>query len=587
MLEPEDAFAEEAQEEARLAEASHGATTINTRFHVRDGQDDDDNETSPLMSPRQRRKNPVTYTRARTSYERAINEPWTGAHGAGDLPWYKKPSILWLLPALFPFSVAFGGIIVPKTYLILDLICKQYLSEQALKDPTFKFLPVILGEENPQCRDPHVQSRVANFNLYVNLLSGVFSAIVSPHLGSLSDRVGRKKVMVCASLGALASEVITIVVGSTDGDVSVYWLLLGGLIDGLCGSFTTALALAFAYASDCSPPERRNVAFGYFHGTLFAGIAIGPVMAGYVIKVTGTVMVVFYIALACQAWFIVFVLFAVPESLSKERQLIAREKRRFAQAETADNSWWTNVKNYNPFEPLWVLRPTGVGSSAALRKNLFVLAAIDTMMFGVAMGTMQIIIIYAEYRFGWTAVNASMYLSAVNICRVMGLVLLLPLLTRIFRGPQHLQSKGHKGSDMLDIWIIRGAILFDLLGYVGYAIGPTGAVMVVSGMIASLGGIGSPTLQSSLTKHIPADRTGQVLGASGLLHALARVVAPTVFNLIYSQTVGIYAGIVFICLASIFVIVFVFSWFLRPNVFLAEPSGLDLDEDEEQENHSD
>jgi hypothetical protein len=371
--------------------------------------------------------------------------------------------------------------------------------------------------------------------------------------------------MVCASLGALASEVITIIVGSTDGDVSVYWLLLGGLIDGLCGSFTTALALAFAYASDCSPPERRNVAFGYFHGTLFAGIAIGPVMAGYVIKVTGTVMVVFYIALACQAWFIVFVLFAVPESLSKERQLIAREKRRFTQAETADNSWWTNVKNYNPFEPLWVLRPTGVGSSAALRKNLFVLAAIDTMMFGVAMGTMQIIIIYAEYRFGWTAVNASMYLSAVNVCRVMGLVLLLPLLTRIFRGPQHLQSKGHKGSDMLDIWIIRGAILFDLLGYVGYAIGPTGAVMVVSGMIASLGGIGSPTLQSSLTKHIPADRTGQVLGASGLLHALARVVAPTVFNLIYSQTVGIYAGIVFICLASIFVIVFVFSWFLRPN----------------------
>jgi hypothetical protein len=93
MLEPEDAFAEEAQEEARLAEESHGATTINTRFHVRDGQDDDDNETSPLMSPRQSRKNPVTYTRARTSYERAINEPWTGAHGASDLPWYKKPSV--------------------------------------------------------------------------------------------------------------------------------------------------------------------------------------------------------------------------------------------------------------------------------------------------------------------------------------------------------------------------------------------------------------------------------------------------------------------------------------------------------------
>lgn len=461
--------------------------------------------------------------------------------------------------------MAFGGILVPKTYLILNLICKEYLSEQASKDPTFHFLPVVLGEENPQCRDPHVQSRVANFNLYMNFLSGLFSAIVSPHLGSLSDRIGRKKVMVWASLGAFAQEIITIIVGSTDGEVSVYWLLLGGLIDGLCGSFTTALALAFAYASDCSPPERRNVAFGYFHGSLFAGIAIGPIMAGYLIQVTGAVMIVFYVALGCQAFFILFILFAVPESLSKERQLIAREKRRFAQEETANDDWYTTIKNYNPFEPLWVLRPTGEGSSAALRKNLFVLAAIDTMMFGVAMGTLQIIIIYAEYRFGWTAVNSSMYLSAVNICRVLGLVIVLPLLTRVFRGPQQAQSKGHKGSDMLDIWIIRGAIVFDLLGYIGYAFTPSGAIMVVSGMIASLGGIGSPTLQSSLTKHIPADRTGQVLGASGLLHALARVVAPTIFNIIYSQTVAVYAGIVFICLASIFIVVFVLSWFLRPH----------------------
>jgi hypothetical protein len=93
MLEHEDAFAEEAQEEAILAEPSHGEATINTQFHVRDGSNDNDDENSPLMSPRQRRKNPTTYSRARASYERAINEPWIGAHGSSDLPWYKKPSV--------------------------------------------------------------------------------------------------------------------------------------------------------------------------------------------------------------------------------------------------------------------------------------------------------------------------------------------------------------------------------------------------------------------------------------------------------------------------------------------------------------
>ncbi|KIW38240.1 uncharacterized protein PV06_09223 [Exophiala oligosperma] len=590
MMDPEEVFAEEAQEEAGLSDNSAPGPAVETQFHVGDGDDEStegDDENSPLVSPRRRRNasRKTPYSRARTSYERAINEPWNGAHGSHALPWYKKPSIFWLLPAFFPFCIAFGGIIVPKTYLVLDLICQDYLSDQARRDPTFHFLPVVLGDENPQCRDPKVQSRVATFNLEASLLAGVFSAIISPHLGSLSDRYGRKGIIVFASLGAFMAEIITIIVGSNPGSVSVYWMLVGFLLDGLSGSFTTAMALSFAYASDCSAPERRNVAFGYFHGTLFSGIALGPILAGYLIKVTGTVMVVFYFALGCHVFYILFITLFVPESLSKERQMLAREKRRDKRASTPRKDLVTKLRNYNLFKPLWVLRPTGEGTSPALRKNLFVLAAIDTMMFGVAMGTMQIIIIYAEYRFGWTAVDSSMFLSAVNVCRVLCLVLLLPLLTRIFRGPAPggASSAGHKGADMLDINIIRGSILFDLIGYLGYALTPSGAIMVLGGMIASLGGIGSPTLQSALTKHIPADRTGQVLGASGLLHALARVVAPTVFNLIYRQTVGVYAGIVFLCLASIFVVVFILSWLLKPNVYLHDHTAFEADH--EQDSH--
>ncbi|KIX09929.1 uncharacterized protein Z518_01010 [Rhinocladiella mackenziei CBS 650.93] len=577
-MDQEQIFAAEAQEEAILHQDLSIDSGIGTQFRV--GDDDElDDENSPLMSPRRRRPPRTTEARSRSSYERAINEPWNGANTSSGQPWHKRPSIFWLLPAFFPFCLAFGGVIVPKTYLILELICEKYLSDQAKNDSNFKYLPSQLSPEKPECRDAHVQSLVANFNLYYNLLSGGFSAIVSPQLGSLSDRIGRKKIIIFTSLGALSAEVITIIVGRNPGQVSVYWILLGGLLDGICGSFTTAMALAFSYASDCTAPERRNVAFGYLHGTLFLGVALGPILAGRLIDLTGTVMIAFYVAFGCHIFFILFIIVAVPESLSKERQLLAREKRHIAKAEAPEKDWITSLRNYNLFEPLWVLRPTGEGSSPTLRRNLVLLAAIDTMMFGVAMGTMQIIIIYAEYRFGWTAVNASMYLSAVNICRVLGLAVLLPILTRVFRGPAQRRSAGHKGSDMLDINIIRGAILFDLFGYIGYAISPTGAIMFISGMVASLGGIGSPTLQSSLTKHIPADRTGQVLGASGLLHALARVVAPTVFNPIYSHTVGIYAGTVFLCLGSIFIVVFVLSWFLKPHVYLTDPS-VNLGEDD-------
>lgn len=452
---------------------------------------------------------------------------------------------------------------MPKQYLILDLICRDYLDDQASKDPDFTFAPVILGGDNPQCRDAEIQSLVAKFNLYLNLLSGLFAAIVAPHLGALSDRHGRKKVMLFASVGGFVMEIVTIIVGTYPDTVSVYWILLGALLDGLCGSFTTGMALAFAYASDCTSPKNRNKAFGYFHGTLFMGVAFGPLLSGYLMKVAGTVMIAFWLALGCHLYFMLFLTLFVPESLSKERQMLAREKHEVARSKSPKKSVWKSIRAWNMFEPLWVLRPTGPGSSAALRRNLFLIAGIDTLMFGVAMGTINIILIYAQYRFGWDEVAASLYVSSVNICRVLALIGLLPLLIRLFRnqaGPS-----GHFGADALDINIIRGSLVFDLIGYLGYALTPNGAIMVAAGLIASVGGIGSPTLQSALTKHVPADLTGQVLGASALLHALARVVAPTVFNLIYSKTVKIYAGIVFGCLTFIFVIAFGMSWFLKPH----------------------
>ena len=473
--------------------------------------------------------------------------------------------ILWLLPAFLPVCLAFGGLIVPKTYLILDLICQDYLSDRAARDPTYRFMPVIFGTDNPQCRDPHVQSLVARFQLYSSLLSGIFAAIVAPHLGALSDRIGRKKVIAFASSGALVAEIITIVVGTHPGKISVYWMLLGFLLDGLCGSFTTSMAVSFAYATDCTNPERRNVAFGYFHGTLFTGIALGPILAGWLIKWAGSIIVVFYIALAAHTFFILFLLLVIPESLSKERQMHAREKHRVKMQGPKYDTWLSTIKNYNPFEPLWILWPKGEGSSPPLRRNLVLLASVDTLMFGIAMGTMQIVLIYAQYMFGWDAVTSSIFLSTVNISRVSALILFLPLVTRLVRGPLGQSSTTRHGADMLDINAIRAAVLFDLLGYVGYASAQTGGMLILSGVVASFGGIGSPTLQSTLTKHIPPERTGQILGATGLLHALARVVGPTIFNLIYSVTVGTLPRTVFICLGSCFVIAAIMTWFLRPS----------------------
>ena len=479
----------------------------------------------------------------------------------------------WLLPPFLLYTLAWGGVIVPKLNLILNLICREYLSDRSMQDPSFSVMPVIFGGDNPQCQIPEVQALVARFTLYGNLIGGILSAITSPKLGAISDRYGRKKVIALTTFGMLVSEIITIMAAKYPEMMSVNWMLLGYACDGLCGSFIVAMAVTNAYASDCTAPPQRNVTFAYIYGCLFTGIALGPLIAGYIIKATGQILTIFYIALGCHFLFMSFVLFVAPESLTKERQMAAREKYRLKEEGETDAAWTNNpvywvfstLSGAKLFAPLKILYPTGEGSSRAVRRNLVLLAAVDATMFGVAMGSVTIVIIYSEIQFGWGTFETSIFVSIVNTCRVCCLVILLPLVTYLIRGRQGNAPQRNSGSDKLDLAIIRTAILFDIIGYVGYATVRTGALLKLSGAIAAIGGMGSPTLSSALTKHVPADRTGQLLGAIGLLHALAKVVAPTIFNLIYSLTVYTFKQTVFVCLAATFGIAFILSWFIKPH----------------------
>ena len=447
-----------------------------------------------------------------------------------------------------------------------------------MKDPGFQCMPVVFGQDNPQCQVPEVQAAVARFTLYGNFIAGLLSAITSPKLGAYSDRHGRPKVMAFCVSGSFLSEILSICAATYPEMFNVNLLLLGYAVEGICGSFVAVMALTNAYASDTTSPSRRAVAFAYIHGVLFAGIALGPLFAGYVIKATGTVLTVFYISLACNTLFFIFLAFIVPESLTKERQLIARSKNEFVGGGQASSQSWISrvgsmLKGNTIFAPLSVLWPTGPDTNPALRRNLVLLAAVDTCMFGVAMGGMTVIIIYSEYMFGWGNFESSIFVSIVNICRVTVLMIFLPVLARLLRGPASMNPhRNRSGSDNVDLYIIRTAILFDMLGYIGYATVRVGPLFILSGALASIGGMGSPTLSSAMTKHVPPDRTGQMLGAVGLLHALARVVSPTVSNFVYSLTVGKFTQTVFVCLASLFGVAFVLSWGIRAGVHWDERS---------------
>jgi len=556
-MENETPFAVEAEEQARL-QAEEDASMPRT-------------EETPLLS--RETQNLTVDQGAR------LNKPWLGTDWEGRPAW-KRPSIWWLIPPLLPFSLAFGGMFVPKLNLVLSIICRDYFSNQASENPQFTYLPVVFGENNGQCQIPEVHSLTAQFQLCYSLVSGILSAMVAPRLGHLSDRYGRKAILTLSAFGILLGETFTVIVAARAEVASVNLLLVGAFLDGLSGSFTSVMALAQSYAADCTPPERRNVTFGYLHGVLFTGIALGPLLAGVIVKQTQTILNVFYAGIGCYIVFCLALLFLIPDSVSNERRQVAREKHHSNRLHKEGSAGWFSIHNLNPVNlltPLTILFQKDIGPGAAstsggntiakVRKNLILLAAIDTMIFGVSMGTGQVIIYYAEYMYGWGNYESSIFVSFVSSSRVVTLLAVLPLVTRLVRGPQ----SGHQpnaGSDMLDIVIIRLSLVFDLVGYIGYAVSRTGTVMMLSGVIAAIGGMGSPTVQSSLTKHVSPEHAGQILGAIGLLHALARVIAPIVFNLIYSATVGKFIQAVFVCLGSLFALALFLSFFIKSNVYV-------------------
>lgn len=473
---------------------------------------------------------------------------------AGKLPWRERPSVYWLLPPFLLYCLAMGAVSVPKLNVVLNLICEQYGLE------TGGLASFKVGDDNKQCQNAAVHSLLAKFMLYAHLLSGTLCAFSSPRLGALSDRYGRTKILAITACGMLFGDVITITVASFPKKIHVAWILVEFAIGGLAGSFIATMAVIQSYAADCTIPAKRSAVFGYLHGCMFTGIAIGPFLGGIIVKVADDVLVIFYVAALCHATFIFSVLFLIPESLSRERQVTAREKYKLEHQNDEVFQWLSFSRITSFFLPLKILLPDSSTASKTTRQNLILLSACDMVVFGVTLGATGVVVMYSEYTFKWGNFESSLFVSIANSCRVLMLVAVLPGLFWLYSKHHNITHR----SDHFDISIIRVSIVFDVLGYVGYALAPIGMLFTLSGVLASVGGIASPTLQSALTNHVAQDRTGELMGAVSFLHALSRVVMPAILHLIYGLTVGRASGAVFWVLVGVFGAAGIAAWGIKP-----------------------
>lgn len=114
---------------------------------------------------------------------------------------------------------------------IVTLVCRHYFAEQRVLDPDQTFLPVVIGGSNIQCNSAPVQKNVAAFTLVLSALAGGLSAFTAPKLGSLSDRFGRKRLLVIASCGGIVNEAITILAAKYPDVLDYRFLILGSFFE--------------------------------------------------------------------------------------------------------------------------------------------------------------------------------------------------------------------------------------------------------------------------------------------------------------------------------------------------------------------
>jgi MFS family permease len=434
----------------------------------------------------------------------------------------------------------------------------------------------VLGTNNPQCKNPEVQASAATFMLVMNLFTGVLSAIVAPKIGHLSDRYGRTRLMALASVGGVLGELVTILVARFPETVDYHWLFLGSIFDGMTGSFTAGGIMTQSYASDSTPPSKRAAALGYMHACLFTGIAFGPLLSGFFVKWTGSLLSVFYVVMGCHIAFMLFAWLVIPESLSMRKQLAAREKheKEMEMRPPASSSWTSALQTANIFAPLKILTPTGPGTSPALRRNLVTLAINDTIILGAGMSAGAVIVLYTGVKFDWGILEKSEFVSLVSLVRVLVLLGIFPVINYFGRtrpAARRRRESGvaavekNNGADKLDLLVLRSALVSDVLGGLGYVFARSSGLFIASGVVTAIGGLGGAIGQAMITKHVPSERVGQLLGAIGMLQALARVLGPVLFNGMYALTTGYFDQAIFVLLVSFFGFALVMSFTIRPH----------------------
>jgi MFS transporter, DHA1 family, tetracycline resistance protein len=308
--------------------------------------------------------------------------------------------------------------------------------------------------------------------------------VASPVLGALSDRYGRRPIVLLSNLG-LGLDYVLMALAPNVG-----WLLVGRVLSGVTSASITA---AGAYVADVTPERERAAGFAMLGAAFGLGFVLGPALGG----VLGSLgpRVPFWVAAALSLLNASYGLLVLPESLPPERR--------------APMIW----RRANPVGALAILRgrPTLRGLAAMMFLRHVAHAALPSTF-----------VLYATYRYGWDARAVGLALAGVGVgSLVVQGVLVAPFVRRF-------------GETRALLW----GLAFGAAGFANYGLAPTGGLFCIGIGLLSLWGLSWAASQGLMTRHVGPTEQGRLQGLDGSLRGVADLVGPGLFTLTFAYFIA-------------------------------------------------
>ncbi|HZV63689.1 MAG TPA: TCR/Tet family MFS transporter [Telluria sp.] len=329
-------------------------------------------------------------------------------------------------------------------------------------------LPLLVGEF------VHARDEQAMWFGIMSMVFGLMQFIFMPMLGAISDRVGRRPVLMYSMAGMCINFL------ATAWAPTLAFLFLGRVIGGMSSA---SMSVASAYASDISTHENRAKSFGKVGAAFGLGFICGPMLGGLLGSVN--LHLPFYVAAGLSAANLAYGYFMVPESLP------ATQRAPFALAKI------------NPFASLRkLLRRTEIRG----------LVAVYALMTFAQMMLQTTWVLYTTFRFDWTPRDNGIALFCVGVSAAVVQAGLLSVLMKRF-GEVRLSLLG----------LLSGCITYML-----YGLATHGWMMYVFILCNLLAFAAGPALQGIISKSSAASEQGELMGSLQSISSLGIIVMPLV-----------------------------------------------------------